>query len=429
MKSVGKETTGSGDLVCCIRPQGGGGVRLWLLFADTVLKPITQTFIVCQPAGSPIDEEGFCGEPPEEYPFELEMLCRRSRLCDMEQGSFEGLWHLTSDEMILSLVLRGEQQHWEVSQVKYNMATGKNSLRYMLAASTCEAELLEAQKRAKVAADDPFLQWLRLSKEGASSRGSKKQSRTTRPPLVDSGRSIGQGSGATSSTVLPQVALELEEEEDPDLFGDGEFDDIILEDMLSELLSEELLPAECQDEVLLGDGQADQEQMETDHRESGASAAAASAEEPEQQSSDGPNGELIAVVDDVAAAFSVATAPQQGAGAPANVAASSSASQIEQFPESGFIISDLGYVRCNWPGHDPANIIGLVGWKRDGKSIFAGCHLHSVCSVSAGTQRQNIPPEHMAKWLCMGQPAPPGASVSERKQLGVEHRKLWARPA
>lgn len=57
----------------------------------------------------------------------------------MEHGSFEGLWHLTSDEVLLSLVLRGEQQQWEVSQVKYNMATGKTSLRCMLVASACEA--------------------------------------------------------------------------------------------------------------------------------------------------------------------------------------------------------------------------------------------------------------------------------------------------
>lgn len=59
---------------------------------------------------------------------------------------------------------------------------------------------------------------------------------------------------------------ELEEEEGPDLFGDGERDDIILEDMLSELMSEEMLPAECRDEVLFGDDQAEQGQLETYHR-------------------------------------------------------------------------------------------------------------------------------------------------------------------
>lgn len=75
---------------------------------------------------------------------------------------------------------------------------------------------------------------------------------------------------------MPPVPPELEEEEGPDLFGDGERDDIILEDMLSELMSEEMLPAECRDEVLFGDDQAEQGQLETYHRVCGASAAAPS---------------------------------------------------------------------------------------------------------------------------------------------------------
>lgn len=72
--------------------------------------------------------------------------------------------------------------------------------------------------------------------------------------------------------------------------------------------------------------------------------------------------------------------------------------------------------------------MGLVGFKRDGKSIFAGCHMHSVCSISAGIMRQAIPKEHMAEWLCLGTPPPPGASIATRKALGVEHRKLWQKP-
>lgn len=99
-----------------------------------------------------------------------------------------------------------------------------------------------------------------------------------------------------------------------------------------------------------------------------------------------------------------------------------------EFSASGVWISPLGYVRTNKPGHNPEVVIGLVGYKRDGKSIFANCHLHSVCSVSAGIQRRDVPTSHMAEWLAAGVPPPPGASVAEKKAMGVKHRELWKRP-
>lgn len=108
--------------------------------------------------------------------------------------------------------------------------------------------------------------------------------------------------------------------------------------------------------------------------------------------------------------------------------ASASSAAALAFPECGYSVSPLGYVRCNKPGFDPDRIIGLVGYKRDGKSIFANCHMHSVCSVSAGIMVQDVPRDWMAAWLARGAPPPPGASVAERKQLGKEHRKLWKRP-
>lgn len=100
----------------------------------------------------------------------------------------------------------------------------------------------------------------------------------------------------------------------------------------------------------------------------------------------------------------------------------------DDFPDCGFVISPMGYVRCNRAGHNPERQIGLVGWKSDRKSMFANCHLHSTCSISVGVMRREVSLAYLADWLCQGRVAPDGATTAERKALGVEHRKLWARP-
>ena len=111
-----------------------------------------------------------------------------------------------------------------------------------------------------------------------------------------------------------------------------------------------------------------------------------------------------------------------------SAAASSTDPIPPPFPACGYTISDLGYVRCNRGGHDPTKTVGLVGWKTDGRSIFANCHLHPACSVSARITRQGIIREHLAEWLCKGQRPPPGMSREDRVQMGKEHPALFSGP-
>ena len=139
--------------------------------------------------------------------------------------------------------------------------------------------------------------------------------------------------------------------------------------------------------------------------------------------------DLVAAVDEVGRAFD----PPDVVAAAEEVCRGSSSASTDPpppppFPACGYLISDLGYVTFNRPGHDPTKPIGLVGWKRDGKSIFANCHLHPVCSISAGIQRVHIPREHMAEWLCTGQKQPPGLSREARLAMGAEHRRNYVRP-
>lgn len=92
-----------------------------------------------------------------------------------------------------------------------------------------------------------------------------------------------------------------------------------------------------------------------------------------------------------------------------------------------YTLSPMGYVTSHRAPH-AGQILGLVGYKRDAKSIFANCHLHSKCSISSGIMRINIEREWMAEWLMRGVPPPPGASVIQKQLMGAEHRTLWARP-
>lgn len=143
-----------------------------------------------------------------------------------------------------------------------------------------------------------------------------------------------------------------------------------------------------------------------------------------------PMHDAIEVVDTVAAAFLEGA----DAGDAPEVPGASSSSSAEvlpaaptEFPPCGFVISPLGYVRCNRPGHDPQKTVGLVALKTNDKAMFANCHLHSKCSITVGMIRNPVSKETMAEWLCKGIPPPPEMRRADTRQLGIEHRQLWKR--
>lgn len=216
------------------------------------------------------------------------------------------------------------------------------------------------------------------------------------------------------------------------IFGEDE-DDValvdndlgVLEDMMADLLAE--MEGGDADAILAADLGAQEPDAAATEQISGETSGA-NAEEAPLAEVDAACPELVEVVEAVAASRI------DGGPAPSAAASSSTDPQPEAavaddgFPESGFLISQLGYVRCNRPGHDPERVIGLVGEKRDGKSVFANCHLHSTCSISVGVMRRDVSQDYLAAWLCAGQVAPEGATTAQRKALGVDHRKLWVRP-
>ena len=91
-------------------------------------------------------------------------------------------------------------------------------------------------------------------------------------------------------------------------------------------------------------------------------------------------------------------------------------------------ISDIGYVKTTKPGFDPDQVIGYVNYRGDGSNIFANCHLHPKCSVSAGIRRHDVTREYMAEWLTMGEPVSLDLPRDVRLAAGVRHRELWVRP-
>lgn len=285
---------------------------------------------------------------------------------------------------------------------------------------------LDTTKQARERTDDAFQDWLRLQDKSRRRAGN----RSGQPPKAGSclgGPTPGQPNqaGSSNSAVLDMTTEAWVEEEELDMLEVAGAD---LEELLEAVIDErEGMETEGESNVMLGAGEP------SDATDSQAPARGDFASEEQQPPQMEPNEEAIAVVDAAAAVLEL-DKEQRGPTGTSRDAASASgnasppADAAEPFPPSGFVISELGYVRCNRPGHDPAKVIGLVGLKRDGKSIFANCHLHAVCSVSAGVMRKDVPPDHMADWLCQGTPAPPGATTAERKALGVEHRRFWRRP-
>lgn len=413
-RSLTRAEATSCDIVLQVRSVPADRHSVWLLMSDTVFSPMVQTYVVCCPVGQAVGADGFCGPRPL-VPFQLEILAASSRLCHQGVGGLRGFKHMTSDELMLALAARGETQ-WEVSQVHYTIVAEGASLRYMQVVGFSEPVLLELAQKTKVASADSFYSWLRLT--DPRTRGSAAGSSMSPEPQALTDRSWGE---------IRDIAMAEEAVEEPELSEpEGDELDIVgetganLEELLSAIFEESEGEGELGDEGALGASEP------AGDGDIGGQVAPAVPEGGPRAPD--PDDDVVAVVEAISAGLSP-EAPGQAAPGASDVAMPDVAAPAEeQFPECGFLISSLGYVRCNRPGFNPDRPIGLVGYKTDQKSIFANCHQHSVCSISAGIMRQDVPPEHMAAWLCKGTPPPPGASVAERKALGVEHRKLWAKP-
>eukprot|EP00959_Pyramimonas_sp_CCMP1952_P209933 4392487-Pyramimonas_sp.AAC.1 len=88
----------------------------------------------------------------------------------------------------------------------------------------------------------------------------------------------------------------------------------------------------------------------------------------------------------------------------------------------------LGVVTGLAPPHSGVPTCGFVGYRGDRTNIFANCHLHPKCSVSAGIMRHHVPMKYMAEWLMLGEVVDRDLPMEERMAAGARHRARWVRP-
>lgn len=411
VRALPKADAMSGDVLWHVRSRSGLPCSLWLLLVDIVYNPLVQTFALCCPEGH-LADDGFDRHATPATPFALEILSSTCRLCDRGVGNFKGLRFATSDEVLERIAIEGADE-WDIARVEYSVRTEGSSLRFMVVTGFGVPVALDTKKKAKVACDDAFLDWLQVvqgqsrrrhasSVASASGSGLRPERADAQPAAGEPPSLLEAGGGEPFAEDYIEVA---------DVTGDA------LEELLEALVDEMGSDDDDNDEETLG--VAEPAALPPSDRP----CPSGDGSPREERVPAGPDPEAVDVVDKVISGWEA----DESRGA-ATVKAPDASSTGEEFPECGFVLSSIGYVRCNRPGFDPERTIGLVGYKTDGKSIFANCHLHSVCSISAGIMRQDVPREHMAEWLAKGIPPPPGASIAERKALGVEHRKLWARP-
>lgn len=421
IRSLSKEAATSADIVLCIRQAAHKEVATWAILADVVYTPLAQTFVVCGPVGAKLDDDGFFRHRLISPPYELEVLTAKSRLCVGNIGGQHGLRHETSDELLARLVACGEGK-WEILQVEESIQLDTSSLRFMHVTGHKEPTVLEAsEKKGRIATEDAFLAWERLVGSGAG--GSQQAAGVA---------SFGPGPLAASAFEHPDGGVAADALRESMSVGSGDVDDMADDDDLQNINDPHLL--EDYLEEILGDV------SDAAPSEGGDDALALGAAEPpgdpvaadptplqcvEEPAAEAVEPSLIEVVDALVA--SGLDGPPPGPASASSDAAPEPSGQKP--PELGrdWTISELGYVRCSRPGF-PNRTIGLVGWKSNGKSKFANCHMHSICSVSVGVMKKDVSMEYLAEWLLKGTPAPEGATVAQKKALGVAHRALWVRP-
>lgn len=429
IRSLPKDLAMSGDVVCLLQCGTKPGVYMWALMADAVFSPLAQVWALCAPAGATLEDDGFFRGAMPTPPYDIELQSRPSRMAQQGHPNRTGLWFVTSDELLAALV--GEDPaEWSVCTVTYTLGEEGPSLLLMKITDHSDSVPLRASTRARSTTEDLFLGWLRLA--DATDARSAKRARANPRPL---GSTPGSGSSppvALADAMESSEDFGWEEHDEANEYSDEndallvDNDPQLLEDMLNDIIEHtEGAEMESIDAAALG---AEEPPDSTEGQEpQGPADIQEQGETPPPDEIDRQS--VINVVDAVSASGIDAPAGSPSPSPPNVGQPLAPVAADHGFPECGFKVSDLGYVTCNWPGHQNDRYIGLVGWKRDRKSMFANCHLHSVCSISVGVMRRPVSEEYLARWLCLGQPPHEGATVAEKKAMGVEHRKLWVRPS
>lgn len=341
-----------------------------------------------------------------------------------------GVHFETSDEVVVRLL---ERDAWTLTKLSYSMDTTSRSLRRMIITGTDgEARHLRIEKGRKLSVPDVLYHFRNLPEGSAVRHGMDAGSALA---IEDAPRDH-QG-----DAVHRVHADELQ------TGGDEQADDaysVYLEQMLEDLGEAAGRSSAALEEAVgdfLGPGAAEEE-GDDDAEDLGA------VEPPDDECEAGDadeapppeaNQEVVAAVEAAAEALGPIV-PVEVLAEPAAPAASAAvdapppASPLPPPPipppaDTGWEISDVGYVTAtNYPPFEPGRRVGLVGYRGTGASIFANCHIHPKCSVSAGIRRHHMDRSHMAEWLLLAEPIDRTAPMEDRLAAGKRHRDLWVNP-
>ena len=394
----------------------GPPLHAWAVAKSPMYNPKVQCYVLCCPSATSEDmlEGGFAVRAlPDGFPWQLRIRMGACKLASRfaRKPPFVVIAIDTSDMFVERLLCR---QAWNVARMEYTEDFDMHDLSYLLVTGAGDAVALEKKASQKVQAADAFMDALQLPQGSAIQRGLAAASRQHGgDPLPD-----GAGAGA------------------PEVDGVAPLDE--LEAMFEHMLDFEDPDLVCAMEVvsdhLDGDGVCEEEAIDDaatfgmavpeDNHDAAEPHASEPPAIPEGSGAVDPNEKCIEAVslagealpghvDDVAAGASTSSAPPPavdfGDGLP-------------------FDIDSLGYVRGRGPPHDPLRTVGLVGFRGDGSSIFANCHLHPSCSVSCGVRVRPVTKDWMAKWLMKGEVVSRDLPRDVRVAAGKRHRAEWVRP-
>ena len=395
--SLTKEQKSSMDVAFRLQVSGGASRVGHFLMTMSVANPKVQLLAVACPVESSLDDIFTTGVP--DVPYNIAIQSSRSRLASHRQDAPEhlGIFFVTSDELLYKLAIAGGQ--WQVFALSYDMVAGDTLLNMRVTGDTSQVDL-EGQLGGHVRNEDAFYAWQRLP-----------VGRPTDAPLEDDLDEDGHGE-ASNNDDGPC-------DDDADAAGVAEA--VVAADAVGEALESMLAEMFTDDENTEGSGVSDVADDEVE-------APVPQPEEPDEgdDEAEGVGGDDGATPPPEAAEARELGGEVSALLADAEVAVGDDAPIYG--PESPeFTMSQLGYVRGLRAPHT-GDIIGLVGYKSDRRSIFANCHMHPACSISAGIMRCDIQPAWMANWLVSGTPIARDAPKEQRAALGLEHRRKWARP-
>ena len=398
-------------------------LHTWVLLTSAMFSPKVQLYARCGPVDEAfkVDESGFSTQPPDHFPSKFAILLGPSRFWRFcaEPGPSSCIFFETGDELVERLLCRSG---WMLAPVEYRIDETAESLLNMVVTSEGDHVRLEPSARSRPAAsEDALLAFLALPAGDAVAHGLAQARCNDGPGLPESSDSKSFGDEADDveaaegmDDIEAMLCDVLEREFGWDL---GDFGEV--EAVAAELDGEPLDDDALDDSFALGVAPLDVEPS-----------TEAGAEEGAEEAPDAVNAEFVDVV---VAASEFLSSPADGEAPCGPAAASSSSSSssggapAEELPD-GISISLLGYVKCSRVGFDPDRVIGYVSTKADGSSIFANCHLHAACSVSAGIKRFDVSRAYMASWLAMGENTDRDLPRAQRLEAGVRHRTFWKRP-